>query len=106
MHHFVHTQGPVTKDVDAVKESLKPERAPVFGKRSSRAAAVQLKKPTSSVEADITGGSSVSSQAQPKQETSTATSKNYKFKKGNLFYLHFFKKKMLFLLIIIKTQKN
>ncbi|KAK4788210.1 hypothetical protein SAY86_019529 [Trapa natans] len=74
---------PVTKDIDALKESLKPERASIFAKRSSRAAAMQHKKPTSSVEADITGGSTVSSQAQPKQETSTATSKNYKFKKGD-----------------------
>ncbi|OWM77989.1 hypothetical protein CDL15_Pgr018558 [Punica granatum] len=74
--------GPVTKDVDTVRESMKPERS-VFTKRSSRTAAMQHKKPTSSVEADITGGSTMSSQAQPKQETSTATSKNYKFKKGD-----------------------
>ncbi|KAK4758646.1 hypothetical protein SAY87_019947 [Trapa incisa] len=74
---------PVTKDIDALKINMKPEKASVFAKRSSRASAAQHKKPTSSVEADITGGSAVSSQAQPKQETSTATSKNYKFKKGD-----------------------
>lgn len=93
MHRFINFQGPVTKDFDVVKESLKPERASVFAKRSSRAAAVQHqhKKPTSSVEADITGGSTVSSQAQPKQETSTATSKNYKFKKGIFCSTIFFK---------------
>ncbi|KAL0285698.1 UNVERIFIED_CONTAM: hypothetical protein Sradi_7167600, partial [Sesamum radiatum] len=37
----------------------------------------------SSVEADITGGSNMSSQVQPKQEASTASSKNYTFKKGD-----------------------
>ncbi|KAK4407023.1 Translocase of chloroplast, chloroplastic [Sesamum angolense] len=37
----------------------------------------------SSVEADITGGSNMSSQVQPKQEASTASSKNYAFKKGD-----------------------
>lgn len=34
------------------------------------------------MEADITGGSTISSQAQPKQEASTASSKNHTFKKG------------------------
>ncbi|KAL0294153.1 UNVERIFIED_CONTAM: hypothetical protein Sradi_6901400, partial [Sesamum radiatum] len=52
--------GPSTKEVDSVKESSKPERASVFAKRS--AAALHLKKPPSSVEADITGGSNMSSQ--------------------------------------------
>ncbi|KAL0389619.1 UNVERIFIED_CONTAM: hypothetical protein Scaly_0319000, partial [Sesamum calycinum] len=37
----------------------------------------------SSVEADITGGSNMSSQVQPKQEASTASSKNYTFRKGD-----------------------
>ncbi|KAL0389623.1 UNVERIFIED_CONTAM: ATPase family AAA domain-containing protein 1 [Sesamum calycinum] len=71
--------GPSTKEVDSVRESSKPERASVFAKRS--AAALHLKKPPSSVEADITGGSNMSSQVQPKQEASTASSKNYAFKK-------------------------
>ncbi|KAL0282318.1 UNVERIFIED_CONTAM: hypothetical protein Sradi_7264600, partial [Sesamum radiatum] len=35
----------------------------------------------SSVEADINGGSNMSSQVQPKQEASTASSKNCTFKK-------------------------
>lgn len=74
-------QGPSTKELDPVKESSRPERASVFAKRT-QAAALHLKKPASSVEADITGGSFLSSQAQPKQEASTASSKNYTFKKG------------------------
>ncbi|CAA3019806.1 uncharacterized protein LOC111389690 [Olea europaea subsp. europaea] len=74
--------GPTMKEADPVKETSKPERASVFAKRAA-AAALHLKKPTSSVEADITGGSAVSSQAQPKQEASTASSKNYAFKKGD-----------------------
>ena len=44
--------------------------------------ALQTKKPTSSVEADITGCSAFGSHARPKQETSTASSKNYMFKTG------------------------
>ncbi|KAL0370597.1 UNVERIFIED_CONTAM: hypothetical protein Sangu_0377800 [Sesamum angustifolium] len=59
----------------------KPERASVFGKRTS--AALHLRKPASSVEADITGGSAISTQAQPKQEASTASSKSYTFRKGD-----------------------
>ncbi|KAL7112712.1 hypothetical protein ACP275_04G019400 [Erythranthe tilingii] len=74
--------GPTTKEADSVKESSKPERASVFSKRT--AAALHLKKPTSSVDADITGNSTVSSHpTMPKQEISTATSKNYTFKKGD-----------------------
>lgn len=60
-----------------MKESARPERSNVFAKR-----VIHLRKPTSSVEANITGGSTISSQAQPKQEASTATSKSYTFKKG------------------------
>lgn len=63
-----------------MKESSKPERASVFAKRTT--AAVHLKKPASSVEANITGGSAIASPAQPKPEASTATSKNYTFRKG------------------------
>ncbi|KAL9168499.1 hypothetical protein ABFS82_04G019300 [Erythranthe guttata] len=74
--------GPTTKEADSVKESSKPERASVFSKRTT--AALHLKKPTSSVDADITGNSTVSSHpTMPKQEISTATSKNYTFKKGD-----------------------
>ncbi|KAL3359368.1 hypothetical protein AABB24_016104 [Solanum stoloniferum] len=76
--------GSSAKDVETVKVSSKPERASVFAKRAAQAAALHLnKKPASSVEADITGGSILSSHAQPKQEASTASSKNYTFKKGD-----------------------
>ncbi|XP_060178403.1 uncharacterized protein LOC132608500 [Lycium barbarum] len=76
--------GSIAKVIDSVKESSKPERASVFAKRAAQVAALHLnKKPTSSVEADITGGSTISSHAQPKQEASTASSKNYTFKKGD-----------------------
>ncbi|KAL8094541.1 hypothetical protein AgCh_036175 [Apium graveolens] len=66
-----------------VRESSRPERASVFAKRAQAVASLHLKKPASSVEADITGGSILSSQAHPKQEVSTASSKNYIFKKGD-----------------------
>ncbi|CAN4101181.1 unnamed protein product [Withania somnifera] len=76
--------GSIAKDIDSVKESSKPDRASVFAKRAAQVAALHLnKKPASSVEADITGGSTLSSHAQPKQEASTASSKNYTFKKGD-----------------------
>ncbi|XVF72605.1 hypothetical protein PTKIN_Ptkin12aG0134200 [Pterospermum kingtungense] len=75
--------GSTLKEPDAVKETSRAERASVYAKRAAQAAAFQQKRPTSSVEADITGGSSLSSQALPKQEVSTATSKNYTFKKGD-----------------------
>ncbi|GFP85608.1 ATPase family aaa domain-containing protein 1 [Phtheirospermum japonicum] len=73
--------GPTTKEADPIKEITKPERTSVFSKRT--AAALHLKKPASSVEADITGGSTISSHALPKHEASTATSKSYTFKKGD-----------------------
>ncbi|KAG4186963.1 hypothetical protein ERO13_A08G101080v2 [Gossypium hirsutum] len=75
--------GSTSKDVDAVKETSRAEKVTVFAKRAAHPAALQQKRPTSSVEADITGGSSLGSQALPKQEVSTATSKNYTFKKGD-----------------------
>lgn len=49
---------------------------------AAAAAVSQNKKPTSSVEADIAGGSTLSSQALPKQEASTASSKTTAFKTG------------------------
>ncbi|MBA0831961.1 hypothetical protein Goarm_016383 [Gossypium armourianum] len=75
--------GSTLRETDAVKEPSRAERAYVYAKRAAQAAALQQKKPTSSVEADITGGSSLSSQALPKQEVSTATSKSFTFKKGD-----------------------
>ncbi|KAL6499481.1 hypothetical protein OROGR_027391 [Orobanche gracilis] len=73
--------GPSIKEVDSSKESPKPERASVYAKRT--ACPLHLKKPTSSVEAGITGYSTVNAQAQPKQEASTASSKSYKFRQGD-----------------------
>ncbi|KAH6813966.1 AAA-type ATPase family protein [Perilla frutescens var. frutescens] len=70
--------GQVTKEADSIKESSRLERAIVYSRRN-----LHLKKPASSVEADITGGSTISSQAQPKQEASTASSKTHTFKKGD-----------------------
>lgn len=62
----------------------------MLAKRAVQAAQVlQHKKPTSSVDADITGGSTLSSQALPKQEVSTATSKSYTFKAGMMVYFLF-----------------
>lgn len=75
--------GSTPKDPDPVKENMRGERASIFAKRAAQAAVLQHKKPASSVEADITGASTVSSRALPKQETSTATSKNYIFKAGD-----------------------
>ncbi|GFQ05709.1 ATPase family aaa domain-containing protein 1 [Phtheirospermum japonicum] len=75
--------GPLIKEVDSFKESPKPERASVYGKRST--CPLHLKKPASSVEADITGFSAVNPRprAHPKQEASTASSKAYTFKQGD-----------------------
>ncbi|XP_039025174.1 uncharacterized protein LOC120158386 isoform X4 [Hibiscus syriacus] len=75
--------GSTSKEADPVKEPSRAERAYAYTKRAAQAAALQQKRPTSSVEADITGGCSLGSQALPKQEVSTATSKNYTFKKGD-----------------------
>ncbi|XP_052191626.1 uncharacterized protein LOC127800822 isoform X2 [Diospyros lotus] len=75
--------GSLPKDSDAVKESSRPEKASVCAKRAGQAGSVQPRKPTSSVEAEITGGSTLSSQAHPKPEASTASSKKYTFKKGD-----------------------
>ncbi|KAM3687934.1 hypothetical protein ACB098_10G114800 [Castanea mollissima] len=77
--------GPTPKDSDSVKEASasRPERASAFVKRAAQAAGLQHKKPASSVEADITGGSTLSSQAMPKQEASTASSKSATLKAGD-----------------------
>ena len=84
---YIIYQGSVAKEVDTtVKESSRPERASVFAKRAQQSGVLHSRKPTSSVEADIVGGSTTCSHAhQPKQEASTATSKTYTFKKG-IFY--------------------
>ncbi|XP_018456768.2 uncharacterized protein LOC108827784 isoform X2 [Raphanus sativus] len=76
--------GSPTKEAESSKEGSRRERLSMLAKRAVQAAqALQHKKPTSSVDADITGGSALSSQALPKQEVSTATSKSYTFKAGD-----------------------
>lgn len=56
----------------------------MFAKRSTQAATLHHKKPASSVDAEIIGGSTLSSQAMLKQEVSTASSKGSTLKKGML----------------------
>ncbi|KAF4364478.1 hypothetical protein F8388_007055 [Cannabis sativa] len=53
--------GPMPKELDNVKEGPRPERL-LFAKRTVQSTGLSHKKPASSVEADITGGSTVSSQ--------------------------------------------
>jgi len=55
-----------------------------LSKRSGQASILHHKKPTSSVDAEIIGGSTLSSQAMLKQEVSTASSKGTALKKGML----------------------
>ncbi|KAE8703546.1 hypothetical protein F3Y22_tig00110467pilonHSYRG00035 [Hibiscus syriacus] len=74
--------GSTSKEADGVQETSRAERASIYAKRAAQAAVLQQKRPTSNVEADV-AGASLSSQALPKQDISTATSKNYKFKKGD-----------------------
>ncbi|XP_028771103.1 uncharacterized protein LOC114728373 isoform X2 [Neltuma alba] len=75
--------GTTPKESDSTKESSRPERASMFTKRSAQAAPLQHKKPTSSVDAEIVGGSTLSSQAMLKQEVSTASSKGSTIKTGD-----------------------
>ncbi|XP_073223746.1 uncharacterized protein [Cicer arietinum] len=75
--------GTPSKEVDSPKESSKPERPSVILKRCTQASTLHHKKPTSSVDAEIIGGSTLSSQAMLKQEVSTASSKGTALKKGD-----------------------
>ncbi|CAA7388813.1 unnamed protein product [Spirodela intermedia] len=76
--------GASLKESEPPKEGARTEKSATFTKqRASVADAAQLKRPTSSVDADIVGASTFNSQSQPKQEASTATSKNYTFKEGD-----------------------
>ncbi|GAU39552.1 hypothetical protein TSUD_38050 [Trifolium subterraneum] len=75
--------GTPSKEVESAKESSKPERPSVLSKRSSQTSILHHKKPTSSVDAEIVGGSTLSSQAMLKQEVSTASSKATALKKGD-----------------------
>ncbi|KAG6500667.1 hypothetical protein ZIOFF_040517 [Zingiber officinale] len=75
--------GSSSKDSETLKESVRMDKQGIFCKhRTTLIDSVQLRKPTSSVEADI-AGASLNSQSLPKQEISTATSKNYTFKEGD-----------------------
>jgi len=74
------------KEVDSIKEIPRTERTSMFTKRSTPAATIHIqhKKPASSVDAQIIGGFTSSSQAVLKQEVSTASSKGSTFKTGML----------------------
>ncbi|XP_045799580.1 uncharacterized protein LOC123893817 isoform X2 [Trifolium pratense] len=76
-------KGTPSKEVDSAKESSKPEWPSVLSKRSGQTSIFHHKKPTSSVDAEIVGGSTLSSQAMLKQEVSTASSKAAALKKGD-----------------------
>ncbi|CAJ2651891.1 unnamed protein product [Trifolium pratense] len=76
-------KGTPSKEVDSAKESSKAERPSVLSKRSGQTSILHHKKPTSSVDAEIVGGSTLSSQAMLKQEVSTASSKAAALKKGD-----------------------
>ncbi|XP_038980506.1 uncharacterized protein LOC103715277 isoform X2 [Phoenix dactylifera] len=76
--------GPSSKDSESVKEGTKADKPGIFAKqRAALVKSFQLKRPTSSVEADIVGTSTFNSQSLPKQECSTASSKAYPFKEGD-----------------------
>uniref|UniRef100_A0A1D1YT74 ATPase family AAA domain-containing protein 1 n=1 Tax=Anthurium amnicola TaxID=1678845 RepID=A0A1D1YT74_9ARAE len=76
--------GLCSKDSEPLKECTRPDKSGGFTKQRAAPADVsQLKRPASSVEADIVGASTFNSQSQPKQEASTASSKNYTFKEGD-----------------------
>ena len=73
-------------EVDSAKESSRAERTPAFAKRITQVATLQHKKPVSSVDAEIIGGSTFSSLGILKQETSIGSSKGTILKKGMLFF--------------------
>ncbi|THU57165.1 hypothetical protein C4D60_Mb03t00640 [Musa balbisiana] len=77
-------KGSSLKDAELLKESVRMEKSAIFSKhRAAVIDSLQLRKPASSVEADIVGTSTLNSQSLPKQETSTASSKTYTFKEGD-----------------------
>ncbi|MQL94377.1 hypothetical protein Taro_027032, partial [Colocasia esculenta] len=76
--------GSSSRDSEPPKEGPRTEKSGGLAKqRIAVAEPAQLKKPASSVEADIVGASTFNSQSHPKQEASTATSKDYTFKEGD-----------------------
>ncbi|KAG1338695.1 ATPase family AAA domain-containing protein 1 [Cocos nucifera] len=77
--------GPSSKDSESIKEGTKADKPGIFAKqRAALVKSLQIKRPASSVEADIVGASTFNSQSLPKQECSTASSKSYPFKEGIL----------------------
>ncbi|KAK1279381.1 Katanin p60 ATPase-containing subunit A1 [Acorus gramineus] len=81
--------GSSSKDSESVKEGGKTEKTTPFKQKASHTEYVQLRKPQSSVDADIVGTSTLNSQSLLKQEASTATSKSYTFKQGMLFLINY-----------------
>ncbi|XP_028804183.1 uncharacterized protein LOC114759219 isoform X2 [Neltuma alba] len=80
---FTLPGGTPSKDSDSIKQGLKPAKAYVLAKHAAQIAKLQHKKPTSSVDADLINGSSLSSQVKLKQEVSTASSKGPMLKTGD-----------------------
>ncbi|PIA44436.1 hypothetical protein AQUCO_01700199v1 [Aquilegia coerulea] len=70
----------ISKDIEPSNEGSKSEISGVLDKKRS---AAQQKKQASSVEGDIVGSSMLNSQVLPKQEASTASSKNHTSKRGD-----------------------
>ncbi|KAK9756980.1 hypothetical protein RND81_01G133400 [Saponaria officinalis] len=75
--------GSTVKEAEIPKENSRPETAIINAKHAAAVTAFRQKKPTSSVEADITIGSAGPAQRFPKNEASTASSKQYSFKEGD-----------------------
>ncbi|GMH25989.1 hypothetical protein Nepgr_027832 [Nepenthes gracilis] len=73
--------GSTSKESDPAKENTRPEKSSVFAKRAQLTSLRH--KSVSSVEADTTSRSSLTSRPLAKQEASTATSRNYIFKEGD-----------------------
>ncbi|XP_020099700.1 uncharacterized protein LOC109718093 isoform X2 [Ananas comosus] len=72
------------KEPETQKDGGRTDRPAAIPKhRSILADTVHFRRPASSVEADIVGASTSNSQSLPKQESSTASSKNYTFKEGD-----------------------
>jgi len=83
-------QGTLSKESESLKEGTKAEKSGIFSKqRAALADSLHLKRPASSVEADIAGTSN--SRSLPKQEASTASSKAYSFKEGRIFLILLFR---------------
>ncbi|KAE9593817.1 putative adenosinetriphosphatase [Lupinus albus] len=75
--------GTPLKEVDSAKGSSRPDKTCMFAKRNTQVTTVQIKKPASSVNADIIGGSTLNSKGKLKQEAFTASSKGVILKAGD-----------------------